>query len=800
MLLDLPVGQEKEKHLSTLHDQRTGVEFLLVKFPNPSNEDVMDRIRKSGSYVGPNFFKIRRARFIITVKDGDAGYVHDANFDLTAVVDRGSAFKLHLVDHASGNRITIGVVQMTLKDHGDVSVLKFVRYDFAPRQEPVPSQLFVNIPSHAPMTMSPTVTSREYHYPDKASPEPGSRKNYQSPRHDPRRGEGRHLDPRQDLRGHDSRQDQNNFAVHASPRHDQRQDASRMHDPRHDLSPRDPRHDPRHDMQRDGSRYDPRHQPPPETQYDDIDGIPPHRLVCRTPPASDLYAGHPSPHYGGASPHAPPSPYGNGTPPHMSMDRTPRGDHRHGGGRPYPSERGGDMGHHHAGGHGERYGRNYREQVHLPAAKHVPVSKNSPASPSHRYLESYDRVYPPHSPHSPHSPHRPPHQEMYNKMSPHQRSPHERGSFHRSGEYYGGELPPYTRMDGSRNPEHTDESALNHLIGRVVYLAKSESGSRFVQEKVGNPRFLKIFFQEMKKRLPELMTDNFGHYAVETLFTHCSSNQRITLLQNLGPSLPNVACHKQGSFSVQSLINAISSKEEILLMKDYLTRELHRVILSCPGHYVILRFISRFGWPCSDFISELLSSNVVGFATDHYGLRVMKATFDSATAGKKLEKLFDAVVEQTNSLAENQYGNYIIQHLFDIGSKQVTSEVKRKMVGRYVRYSKQKFSSNVVEKVLKHSAAEFVDQDPNWSAIIVKELLGSAKELISDKYGNYCLQTALATIQHDVTMVEEFVKAVEPHLEGLRVNVRNKWGKLLSVASTVSATLPPGPVGMSTPV
>lgn len=326
-----------------------------------------------------------------------------------------------------------------------------------------------------------------------------------------------------------------------------------------------------------------------------------------------------------------------------------------------------------------------------------------------------------------------------------------------------------------------DENAISHLIGRVVYLAKSESGSRFVQEKVGNPRYLKVFFQEMKKRLPELMTDNFGHYAVETLFTHCSSNQRITLLQNLGPSLPNVACHKQGSFSVQSLINAISSKEEILLMKDYLKRELHRIILSCPGHYVILRFITRFGWPCSDFVSDLLASNVVGFATDHYGLRVMKATFDSASPGAKLEKLFDAVVEHTNSLAENQYGNYIIQHLFDIGSPSTTDQVKQKMVGRYVRYSKQKFSSNVVEKCLKHSAQEY-SKDRNWSSQIVQELLGSAKELISDKYGNYCLQTALSTIADNPPLVIEFIVTVKPHLEGLRVNVRNKWGKLLAVA------------------
>jgi len=317
-----------------------------------------------------------------------------------------------------------------------------------------------------------------------------------------------------------------------------------------------------------------------------------------------------------------------------------------------------------------------------------------------------------------------------------------------------------------------------------VYLAKSESGSRFVQEKVGNPRYLKIFFQEMKKRLPELMTDNFGHYAVETLFSHCTSNQRITLLQNLGPSLPNVACHKQGSFSVQSLINAVSSKEEIILIKDFLGRELPRIILSCPGHYVILRFISRFGWPCSNFVCDMLATNVIGFATDHYGLRVMKATFDSGTPGPKMDNLFKNVVENTNSLAENQYGNYIIQHLFDIGSRRTTDAVKQKMKGRYVRYAKQKFSSNVVEKCLKHSLTEYNDEQ--WCEIIVRELLNSAKELISDKYGNYCLQTALNTIHNNPVLVNEFITAVKPHLEALRVNVRNKWGKLLSVAQQSS--------------
>merc|ERR1712223_383278 len=125
-----------------------------------------------------------------------------------------------------------------------------------------------------------------------------------------------------------------------------------------------------------------------------------------------------------------------------------------------------------------------------------------------------------------------------------------------------------------------------------------------------------------------------------------------------------------------------------------------------------------------------------------------------------MDHLFRNVVEQTNSLAENQYGNYIVQHLFDIGSRRTTDAVKQKMKGRYVRYAKQKFSSNVVEKVIKHSSMEPPNATPNWTKSVVKELLNSSKELISDKYGNYCLQTALASIRNDTELANRFLQTV----------------------------------------
>ncbi|MES1913401.1 MAG: hypothetical protein MHM6MM_005597 [Cercozoa sp. M6MM] len=92
------------------------------------------------------------------------------------------------------------------------------------------------------------------------------------------------------------------------------------------------------------------------------------------------------------------------------------------------------------------------------------------------------------------------------------------------------------------------------------------------------------------------------------------------------------------------------------------------------------------------------------------------------------------------------------------------------MRGNYARYSKQKFSSNVVEKALTTS-------EMHWRRLIVNELLESAAELVNDRYGNYCLQTALSCC--DRALAVAFAAEMQHHLPQLRENVRVKWRKLL---------------------
>jgi len=310
--------------------------------------------------------------------------------------------------------------------------------------------------------------------------------------------------------------------------------------------------------------------------------------------------------------------------------------------------------------------------------------------------------------------------------------------------------------------------------GHIVQLCKTHDGSRFVQDKLeaGDPNDFLIFFNEMKTSIASLMIDSFGHFAAEKLIRKSNDEQLLVLLKNLSSDVVHVSCQKHGSFSVQAMMDCIHTPAQIQTLVESL-KDCVPMILHSSGHFVILRFLQRFPEHCK-FLLEIIEKNCLEIGTDHHGLRVVKAVLQS-TQVKDLNPIFKEVTRLTTKLVENQYGNYIIQAVMDVAPKAVCTNIKVKMEGKYLRLSKQKFSSNVVERNLRNSS-------PTWRGIIIKELTSqpAVGEVLRDRYGNYCLQTALQVANAE--QVQELVTAITPHLSTLRDNVRQKWEKILQQA------------------
>ena len=318
--------------------------------------------------------------------------------------------------------------------------------------------------------------------------------------------------------------------------------------------------------------------------------------------------------------------------------------------------------------------------------------------------------------------------------------------------------------------------------GSVLRLVKSHAGSRFVQQKLDarDPHFFQLFYDEMGDSVPELMVDAFAHFAVEKLLQACDDEQCLALLQRLAPHVGVVACQKHGSFSVQALVDALHTPAQVYTLVEAMKPDVLRLVTHASGHFVVLRLLQRFPYQSTKFVDDAVTASIGLVATDHHGLRVFKALLAVRRPGE-LTRLFKQVARTTMKLVENQYGNYSLQAVLDVAPPGVRTNIKVKMEGKYMRLSKQKFSSNVVEKCLKQSSS-------HWRTIIIRELTAqpAVAELLRDRYGNYVLQTALSVA--NAVQVGEIVRAITPYLASLRDNVRSKWKKMLKKAGTAVNT------------
>lgn len=70
--------------------------------------------------------------------------------------------------------------------------------------------------------------------------------------------------------------------------------------------------------------------------------------------------------------------------------------------------------------------------------------------------------------------------------------------------------------------------------------------------------------------------------------------------------------------------------------------------------------------------------------------------------GRLLEELHRC----TSQLVQDQYGNYVVQHILEHGKEQDKAMIIAKIRGHVLQLSKHKFASNVVEKCVAYGRKE----------------------------------------------------------------------------------------------
>lgn len=115
---------------------------------------------------------------------------------------------------------------------------------------------------------------------------------------------------------------------------------------------------------------------------------------------------------------------------------------------------------------------------------------------------------------------------------------------------------------------------------------------------------------------------------------------------------------------------------------------------------------------------------------------------------------------------QDQYGNYVIQHILEHGKAQDKSQIIAKIRGQVLTLSKHKFASNVVEKCVAFGSAK--DRQLLIEEVIQSKADGTMPLIImmKDQFANYVIQKMLDVVED--SQKEVLISKIKPAIPTLR--------------------------------
>ncbi|TKA67203.1 hypothetical protein B0A55_09452 [Friedmanniomyces simplex] len=344
-----------------------------------------------------------------------------------------------------------------------------------------------------------------------------------------------------------------------------------------------------------------------------------------------------------------------------------------------------------------------------------------------------------------------------------------------------------------------NQISVNQLTGEIYSLCKDQHGCRFLQRKLDERAddSVQIIFEEVKEHIIELMTDPFGNYLCQKLLECANDEQRTALITNAAPAMTKIALNQHGTRALQKMIEYISTSEQTDVIIEALRFDVVQLIQDLNGNHVIQKCLNHLSPENAQFIFDAVGVHCVTVGTHRHGCCVLQRCIDHAT-GLQKGGLVDQVIENAFALVQDPFGNYVVQYILDLGEPCFTEPLCRSFYGQIAYLSKQKFSSNVIEKCIRCSTHE-------TKRVLINEIAVPQEldKLLRDSFANYVVQTAMDFADEEAKSF--LIESIRPILPAIRHTpygrrIQTKIGEYDARTSAPSSAAPSGvPSGVATP-
>mmetsp|Transcript_16960 Transcript_16960/g.34424 ORF Transcript_16960/g.34424 Transcript_16960/m.34424 type:complete len:973 (+) Transcript_16960:350-3268(+) len=325
-----------------------------------------------------------------------------------------------------------------------------------------------------------------------------------------------------------------------------------------------------------------------------------------------------------------------------------------------------------------------------------------------------------------------------------------------------------------RSAKSRNQWTIHDIQGHIVEFCLDQNGSRFIQQRleVANANEKNAVMGEVIPAIKDLQNDVFGNYVVQKLFEFGTDEMKAGLKGTLKGNMLSLSLQMYGCRVVQKALESLDYEDLCELLNEF-----HQHVLSCiqdqNGNHVMQKCIEVMSVKAKEaeaqtgqvglsgtlanriqFIVDDVLANVEGLCCHPYGCRVLQRMLEHCVEFQKISTL-DEIRLCHKTLLDDQYGNYVIQHVLQYGRESDRNSLLEIIVENdLLKLSRQKFASNVVEKLLKYGNSA-------QRNAIVREMLkvvgegGASQEgvgssvlllMVRDAYANYVVQTAIDVV------------------------------------------------------
>ena len=303
--------------------------------------------------------------------------------------------------------------------------------------------------------------------------------------------------------------------------------------------------------------------------------------------------------------------------------------------------------------------------------------------------------------------------------------------------------------------------SLSELIKNSNAISKDQSGCRFLQKKIEEkPELAGKILNNALQNIIQIITDPFGNYLIQKLFDYMSEEQICQFIALIQIDIYKICINSYGTRVIQKIIDYLHTE---LLLKTFLNLIkpiVKQIILDINGSHILIKLIEINSPTATKVIYGEIAENIVLISMHKHGCCVLQKCIERA-APKEQHQLFSLLLYHCKELIIDQCGNYIIQFMITLNIEEINLNVAEQLSDDIENYSKQKYSSNVVEKCLECGTDQICDK-------IIKALLAAEciVSLLLDKFGNYVVQKALQRADQETQ--QNILNLIAPHLQKLK--------------------------------